>query len=125
MDFYLNLSVYLLIQRHCCSLSFHLCSFEFVYNYLWLANLRANWDEVKKAAMMAPQPEVRRYVIPLDVHKVSRLFYSSYIPTQTQTAYRCKVSCYLLSPHCGLCVGGAGEEPRQPAVHHGHGGDAR
>uniref|UniRef100_A0AAQ5YIS4 Retinoid isomerohydrolase n=1 Tax=Amphiprion ocellaris TaxID=80972 RepID=A0AAQ5YIS4_AMPOC len=43
--------------------------FEFVYNYLWLANLRANWDEVKKAAMMAPQPEVRRYVIPLDIHK--------------------------------------------------------
>uniref|UniRef100_A0AAX7SLR5 Retinoid isomerohydrolase n=1 Tax=Astatotilapia calliptera TaxID=8154 RepID=A0AAX7SLR5_ASTCA len=32
--------------------------FEFVYNYLWLANLRANWDEVKKAAMLAPQPEV-------------------------------------------------------------------
>lgn len=47
------------------------CSFEFVYNYLWLANLRANWEEVKKAAMMAPQPEVRRYVIPLDIHKVS------------------------------------------------------
>ena len=41
-----------------------------MYNYLWLANLRANWDEVKKAAMMAPQPEVRRYVIPLDIHKV-------------------------------------------------------
>lgn len=56
--------------------SFHSCSFEFVYNYLWLANLRANWDEVKKAAMMAPQPEVRRYVIPLDVHKVSHLSYS-------------------------------------------------
>lgn len=48
-----------------------MCSFEFVYNYLWLANLRANWEEVKKAAMMAPQPEVRRYVIPLDIHKVS------------------------------------------------------
>lgn len=41
-----------------------------MYNYLWLANLRANWEEVKKAAMMAPQPEVRRYVIPLDIHKV-------------------------------------------------------
>ena len=53
------------------------CRFEFVYNYLWLANLRANWEEVKKAAMMAPQPEVRRYVIPLDVHKVSHLSYSS------------------------------------------------
>lgn len=47
-------------------------SFEFVYNYLWLANLRANWEEVKQAAMIAPQPEVRRYVIPLDVNKVSR-----------------------------------------------------
>lgn len=58
------------------SLSFlHSCSFEFVYNYLWLANLRANWEEVKKAAMMAPQPEVRRYVIPLDVHKVTHLTY--------------------------------------------------
>lgn len=53
---------------HC---HFPTCRFEFVYNYLWLANLRANWEEVKKAAMMAPQPEVRRYVIPLDVHKVS------------------------------------------------------
>lgn len=42
-----------------------------MYNYLWLANLRANWEEVKKAAMMAPQPEVRRYVIPLDIHKAS------------------------------------------------------
>lgn len=52
----------------------YLCSFEFVYNYLWLANLRANWEEVKKAAMMAPQPEVRRYVIPLDVHKARSVF---------------------------------------------------
>lgn len=67
------------MRRYCSYyLSFcHTCSFEFVYNYLWLANLRANWDEVKKAAMMAPQPEVRRYVIPLDVHKVSHLFCSS------------------------------------------------
>uniref|UniRef100_A0A8C2Q821 Retinoid isomerohydrolase n=1 Tax=Cyprinus carpio TaxID=7962 RepID=A0A8C2Q821_CYPCA len=40
--------------------------FEFVYNYLWLANLRANWEEVKRNAMIAPQPEVRRYVLPLD-----------------------------------------------------------
>uniref|UniRef100_A0A8C7Q7T6 Retinoid isomerohydrolase RPE65 n=1 Tax=Oncorhynchus mykiss TaxID=8022 RepID=A0A8C7Q7T6_ONCMY len=44
---------------------------EFVYNYLYLANLRENWEEVKKAAMRAPQPEVRRYVLPMDVHKVS------------------------------------------------------
>lgn len=63
---------------HCCGqcsdIGSRMCllfSFEFVYNYLWLANLRANWEEVKKAAMMAPQPEVRRYVIPLDIHKVS------------------------------------------------------
>lgn len=55
----------------------YLYSFEFVYNYLWLANLRANWEEVKKAAMMAPQPEVRRYVIPLDVHKASHPFHAS------------------------------------------------
>lgn len=59
-----------LLGPSCC----FLCRFEFVYNYLWLANLRANWEEVKKAAMMAPQPEVRRYVIPLDVHKVSSSF---------------------------------------------------
>ena len=65
------LHIFCLMQRYCCSLSVHLRRFEFVYNYLWLANLRANWEEVKKAAMMAPQPEVRRYVIPLDVHKAS------------------------------------------------------
>ncbi|XP_048844472.1 retinoid isomerohydrolase isoform X2 [Brienomyrus brachyistius] len=41
--------------------------FEFVYNYLYLANMRQNWEEVKQAAMLAPQPEVRRYVVPLDV----------------------------------------------------------
>ncbi|KAM6962852.1 retinal Mueller cells isomerohydrolase-like [Aplochiton taeniatus] len=40
---------------------------EFVYNYLYLANLRQDWEEVKKAAMKAPQPEVRRYVLPLDL----------------------------------------------------------
>lgn len=66
--------------------SFPSCSFEFVYNYLWLANLRANWEEVKKAAMMAPQPEVRRYVIPLDVHKVSRP--SALSMTLTDEKYR-------------------------------------
>ncbi len=51
------------------SLFFH--SHDFVYNYLYLANLRKEWEEVKKAAMRAPQPEVRRYVLPLDIHRVS------------------------------------------------------
>lgn len=46
------------------------CRFEFVYNYLYLANLRANWDEVKKQAEKAPQPEARRYVLPLRIDKV-------------------------------------------------------
>ncbi|KGL77041.1 Retinoid isomerohydrolase, partial [Tinamus guttatus] len=44
--------------------------FEFVYNYLYLANLRANWDEVKRQAEKAPQPEARRYVLPLSIDKV-------------------------------------------------------
>lgn len=43
---------------------------DFVYNYLYLANVRQNWEEVKKAALRAPQPEVRRYVLPLDIHRV-------------------------------------------------------
>uniref|UniRef100_A0A672HYV2 Retinal Mueller cells isomerohydrolase-like n=1 Tax=Salarias fasciatus TaxID=181472 RepID=A0A672HYV2_SALFA len=43
--------------------------FDFVYNYLYLANLKQEWEEVKKAALRAPQPEVRRYVLPLDIHK--------------------------------------------------------
>lgn len=47
-----------------------LCRFEFVYNYLYLANLRANWDEVKRQAEKAPQPEARRYVLPLNIDKV-------------------------------------------------------
>uniref|UniRef100_A0A671VUT7 Retinoid isomerohydrolase n=1 Tax=Sparus aurata TaxID=8175 RepID=A0A671VUT7_SPAAU len=59
---------------------------EFVYNYLWLANLRANWDEVKKAAMMAPQPEVRRYVIPLDIHKEEQGKNLVSLPYTTATA---------------------------------------
>uniref|UniRef100_A0A665TFV3 Retinoid isomerohydrolase RPE65 b n=1 Tax=Echeneis naucrates TaxID=173247 RepID=A0A665TFV3_ECHNA len=42
---------------------------DFVYNYLYLANLKQEWEEVKKAAMRAPQPEVRRYVLPLDIHR--------------------------------------------------------
>lgn len=48
-----------------------MCRPEFVYNFLWLANLRANWDEVKKNAVRAPHPEVRRFVIPLDIYRVS------------------------------------------------------
>ena len=53
------------------SLSVFSCSHDFVYNYLYLANIKEEWEEVKKAAMRAPQPEVRRYVLPLDIHKVS------------------------------------------------------
>lgn len=48
-----------------------LCRYEFVYNYLYLANLRENWEEVKKNAQKAPQPEVRRYVLPLNIEKVT------------------------------------------------------
>uniref|UniRef100_A0A7N6AFJ9 Retinoid isomerohydrolase RPE65 n=1 Tax=Anabas testudineus TaxID=64144 RepID=A0A7N6AFJ9_ANATE len=44
---------------------------DFVYNYLYLANLKGEWEEVKRAALRAPQPEVRRYVLPLDIHRVS------------------------------------------------------
>lgn len=50
---------------------FFLHSHDFVYNYLYMANVKAEWEEVKKAAMRAPQPEVRRYVLPLDIHRVS------------------------------------------------------
>ena len=52
------------------SLILFLRRFEFVYNYLYLANLRANWDEVKRQAEKAPQPEARRYVLPLNIDKV-------------------------------------------------------
>ncbi|XP_051855417.1 retinoid isomerohydrolase isoform X1 [Antechinus flavipes] len=43
--------------------------FEFVYNYLYLANLRENWEEVKRNAIKAPQPEVRRYILPVVINK--------------------------------------------------------
>ncbi|KAK6484789.1 retinoid isomerohydrolase-like [Huso huso] len=60
--------------------------FEFVYNYLYLANLKENWDEVKKNAMMAPQPEVRRYVLPLDVDRVEQGKNLICLPYTTATA---------------------------------------
>ncbi|XP_066548582.1 retinoid isomerohydrolase [Amia ocellicauda] len=60
--------------------------FEFVYNYLYLANLRENWDEVKKQAMMAPQPEVRRYVLPLDVNREEQGKNLISLPYTTATA---------------------------------------
>uniref|UniRef100_A0A3Q2QHK0 Retinoid isomerohydrolase RPE65 b n=1 Tax=Fundulus heteroclitus TaxID=8078 RepID=A0A3Q2QHK0_FUNHE len=56
---------------------------DFVYNYLYLANLREEWEEVKKAAMRAPQPEVRRYVLPLDLHRGKNLVS---LPYTTATA---------------------------------------
>jgi len=69
------------------------CSFEFVYNYLWMANMRANWEEVKKAAMMAPQPEVRRYVIPLDVNKASRHVVVFARRPQAERLIGCRLRC--------------------------------
>lgn len=58
----------------CLIISFSLSadSYDFVYNYLYLANLKQEWEEVKKAALRAPQPEVRRYVLPLDINSVSQ-----------------------------------------------------
>ncbi|XP_016368353.1 retinoid isomerohydrolase-like isoform X2 [Sinocyclocheilus rhinocerous] len=61
-------------------------SFEFVYNYLWLANLRANWEEVKRNAMIAPQPEVRRYVLPLDPYREEQGKNLVCLPYTTATA---------------------------------------
>lgn len=58
----------------CSCLTSYFCRFEFVYNYLYLANLRENWEEVKKNASKAPQPEVRRYVLPLNIDKVTILY---------------------------------------------------
>lgn len=63
--------------------------------------------------MMAPQPEVRRYVIPLDVHKVSSAF--QYLGDRRTTD---------VASLCGLDAGGTGEEPGEPALHHGHRHDA-
>ncbi|KAG2463747.1 RPE65 isomerohydrolase, partial [Polypterus senegalus] len=60
--------------------------FEFIYNYLYLANLRENWEEVKKNAMIAPQPEARRYVLPLDVYRVEQGKNLVSLPYTTATA---------------------------------------
>ncbi|XP_006501228.1 retinoid isomerohydrolase isoform X1 [Mus musculus] len=60
--------------------------FEFVYNYLYLANLRENWEEVKRNAMKAPQPEVRRYVLPLTIDKVDTGRNLVTLPHTTATA---------------------------------------
>ncbi|XP_061681328.1 retinal Mueller cells isomerohydrolase-like [Syngnathoides biaculeatus] len=59
---------------------------DFVYNYLYLANLRGEWEEVKKAAMRAPQPEVRRYVLPLDIHSEEQGKNLISLPYTTATA---------------------------------------
>lgn len=59
---------------------------EFVYNYLYLANLKEDWEEVKKAAMRAPQPEVRRYVLPLDIHSEEQGKNLVSLPYTTATA---------------------------------------
>ncbi|KAF4792296.1 DEP domain-containing protein 1A [Turdus rufiventris] len=60
--------------------------FEFVYNYLYLANLRANWDEVKRQAEKAPQPEARRYVLPLSIDKADTGKNLVTLPYTTATA---------------------------------------
>lgn len=59
---------------------------DFVYDYLYLANIKQEWEEVKKAAMRAPQPEVRRYVLPLDIHKEEQGKNLVSLPYTTATA---------------------------------------
>ncbi|KAI3368489.1 hypothetical protein L3Q82_025505, partial [Scortum barcoo] len=59
---------------------------DFVYDYLYLANLKEEWEEVKKAAMRAPQPEVRRYVLPLDIHREEQGKNLVSLPYSTATA---------------------------------------
>ncbi|XP_027507359.1 DEP domain-containing protein 1A isoform X3 [Corapipo altera] len=60
--------------------------FEFIYNYLYLVNLRANWDEVKRHAEKAPQPEARRYVLPLNIDKADTGKNLVTLPYTTATA---------------------------------------
>ncbi|MBN3285545.1 RP65C isomerohydrolase, partial [Polyodon spathula] len=69
-----------------CFESHETVGFEFVLNYLCLANLKEDWDEVKKNAMMAPQPEVRRYVLPLDDDRVEQGKNLICLPYTTATA---------------------------------------
>ncbi|KAG7266196.1 hypothetical protein CRUP_012625 [Coryphaenoides rupestris] len=63
-----------------------LCTCDFVYKYLYLANLRAEWQQVKESAANAPQPEVRRYVLPLDIHKEEQGKNLVSLPYTTATA---------------------------------------
>ncbi|XP_024133904.1 retinal Mueller cells isomerohydrolase isoform X1 [Oryzias melastigma] len=71
---------------------------EFVYNYLYLANLREEWEEVKKAAAKAPQPEVRRYVLPLDIHKEEQGKNLVSLSYTTATAVLCSDGTIWLEP---------------------------
>ncbi|XP_074953412.1 LOW QUALITY PROTEIN: retinoid isomerohydrolase [Phalacrocorax aristotelis] len=72
--------------------------FEFVYNYLYLANLRANWDEVKRQAEKAPQPEARRYVLPLNIDKSDTGKNLVTLPYTTATATLCSDETIWLEP---------------------------
>nr|XP_055196830.1 retinoid isomerohydrolase isoform X2 [Nyctereutes procyonoides] len=72
--------------------------FEFVYNYLYLANLRENWEEVKKNARKAPQPEVRRYVLPLNIDKADTGKNLVTLPNTTATATLCSDETIWLEP---------------------------
>ncbi|XP_051509792.1 all-trans-retinyl ester 13-cis isomerohydrolase-like [Myxocyprinus asiaticus] len=71
---------------------------EFVYNYLYLANLRQNWLEVKKAAIRAPQPEVQRFVLPLDIHREEQGKNLVSLPYTTATAVMCSDGTIWLEP---------------------------
>lgn len=72
--------------------------YEFVYNYLYLANLRADWEEVKKAALRAPQPEIRRYVLPLHTDAVDQGSNLVSLPYTTATAVLRKDGTVWLDP---------------------------
>ncbi|XP_026098686.1 retinal Mueller cells isomerohydrolase isoform X2 [Carassius auratus] len=71
---------------------------DFVYNYLYLANVRQNWEEVKKAAIRDPQPEVRRYVLPLDIHREEQGKNLVSLPYTTATAVMCSDGTVWLEP---------------------------